>query len=122
MPRRVFAFRNNECVEVYNSEKENKSAYVHGDEIAPLRHPITGEIFTSASKMLRRTKELGCETVGTELQSSKPTIIPDKITESLVMDRIEKAESILNDSSKFRARQQENLERLHRRERLLNGS
>ena len=120
--RKVFVYRDGKFVEVYNSEPENKSAYVHGDEIPPLRHPTTGEIFTSASKMQRRTQELGMVTVGNELQSSKPTVLQDKITEALVMDRIEKAESILNDSSKFRVVQERNKERLYKMERLLNGS
>jgi len=79
---------------------ENKSAYVQQDTMAPLRNMATGKIYDSKSAYLRDVHNAGFRVVGNDLMSEKQHSFEEKITDSLVMDRIQKAESILSDPAK----------------------
>jgi hypothetical protein len=93
---------------------------VKGDTFkTPLRHPVTGKVYDSESQYMRATKREGCEVVGNDLLSKKKQVLQEKITDAVIMDRIERAEAIASDPTKFRARQNENMERLERRKELL---
>ncbi len=101
---------------------EQKSAYVRGDSIPDLKHPVTGEIIDSRSKWNAINKAHGLEVVGNDLLSKKKHQLQEKITDSRIMNAIEKAEATYSDPSKFRAAQNESRERLERRQRLLYGN
>jgi hypothetical protein len=93
---------------------------VHQDTLKqPIRDLVTGKMHDSTSAYLREVRSRGDEVVGNDLMSRRPQQLKEHITESMVMDRIERAESIQADPAKFRARQNENLERLERRKKLL---
>jgi hypothetical protein len=105
-----------------DGKAEAEPFFVHEDTLEkPLRHPVTGKIYDSRSEYEKETKRLGLEIVGEEKLSQRPRRTKDSLTEERIMDAIEKAESITGDPSKFRARMNENMERLERRMRLLNG-
>lgn len=93
---------------------------VHQDTLSrPIRDLVTGKMHDSASTYKREVKARGDEIVGNDLLSRKPQVLQERITDAVVMDRIERAEAIQADPTKFRARQNENLERLERRKQLL---
>ena len=97
------------------SQTEKKSAFIQTDTImGGLRHPVTGKVYDSKSAYLKECDRLGLEVVGNDLLSRKPNHIPDRLTESVILDRIERAEAICSDPAKFRARQNENMERRER--------
>lgn len=100
---------------------ENKSAYVQDDTMAPLAHPVTREMYDSRGKYIKDTRRMGLTICGNELQSQRKRTLQNKITDEVVLDRIHKAESIYNDPTKYRARINENLERLDRWNKLING-
>lgn len=109
-------------VEVGKKEatSESLSPFVQDDTLkAPLRHPVTGRHYDSLSAYMRTNKRLGLEVVGNDLLSKKQDNKPERITDALVMDKIEKAESILSDPSKRRHYEERCLERLARREELI---
>jgi len=120
--RKIYAYRDGKIVEIGASSTGQVAApFVQQDTMEPLRHPISGKIYDSKSEYMRETRAHGCEVVGNDLLSNKPRKTKEVITESMVLDRIERAESILNDPSKYRARVEENYRRLERREKLING-
>lgn len=92
---------------------------MHQDTMEALRHPVTGEILESKSAWNRVNRERGLTVVGNDLQSERKQELKEKITEDLILDRIEKAESIYFDPSKMRAREEENYRRIERAEKLL---
>jgi len=102
-------------------EEIRSSAYVQDDTMSPLKHLVSGKIFDSKSAYLKECKKLGLDVIGNDLLSKENQARPDKITDSLILDKIEKAESIYNDPTKYRARQEENFRRLERRGELING-
>lgn len=87
-----------------------------------LRHPVTGVIMNSLSAWNRVNKELGLECVGNDLLSKKKRTVQDKVTDEMILDRIEKAESILSDPAKKRAYDNQQLERLERHNKMFNGN
>lgn len=106
-------FKNVEGMQIERSE--NKSAAVHQDSMnSPLQSPITGHIYESKSAYMKHVKRHGCEVVGNDLLSNKKRDLPDRVNDKVILDRIEKAESIYSDPTKMRARQNENHERLER--------
>lgn len=111
--------------EVFNSEAPVVDApFVHQDSFKPgmvLRHPKTGELVDNHSRWNQINREHGLRCVGNDLMSKQPDRRPDFVTDSVILDGIERAESIYSDPSKFRARQNENMERLERYERLVHG-
>jgi hypothetical protein len=121
--RKLFVSRNGKIVELTASAPGQVSApYVQQDTMDPLRHPISGKVYDSKSQFNAETRASGCVCVGNELLSKKPQNRKEVITEKMVLDRIERAESIINDPSKYRARVEDNYRRLERREKLLNGN
>lgn len=95
------------------------SAAIHQDTLdKPIRNMITGKFYDSASQYKKELPK-GVEIVGNEKLSSRPRTIPDRFTEAQVMDAIQKAEAICSDPTKFRDRQNENIERLERHQRLI---
>jgi hypothetical protein len=122
MPSRWYRFTENGTEEIGVSSSENHSAFVHGDSMTPLRHPVTQEIIDSRSNYDRINKRLGLEVVGNEKLSERKDSRPDTFTDAKVLDGIYRAEAIMNDPSKLRARQYENRERLARAEKLVNGN
>lgn len=135
MARQLFRFVDGEFKEVSGSESAPVDApFVHDDTLkAPIRDMTfrerdedgndTGKrkYYDSASTYRKDMAAKGYEILGNDLQSRSSDRRPEKITESIVLDKIQKAESILNDPSKFRARMNENMERLARRESLIRG-
>lgn len=95
------------------------SPAIHQDTLdKPIRNMITGKIYDSASSYKKELPK-GVEIVGNERLSNKPRNIPDRLTEAQVMDAVHKAEAICGDPTKFRDRQNENIERLERHQRLM---
>lgn len=120
MRRTVGIIRNGQYLAAAPKEREEvKSAFVHQDTMEALRHPVTGEILESKSAWNRVNRERGLTVVGNDLQSERKQELKEKITEDLILDRIEKAESIYFDPSKMRAREEENYRRIERAEKLL---
>jgi len=119
--KKVFQVLNGEFVEVTAaSSGEGPAPFVHPDTLkAGLRHPVTGEITESVSRYNQINKKLGLEVVGNDLLSQKPRRFTDKVDDKRVLDAIYKAESIYSDPTKYRARQNENMERLERYRRLI---
>ena len=107
-------------VEVYNSERvEVDAPYVIQDTLRdPLWHPVTEKIYDSTSAYMRDTKALGLDVVGNDLLSKRPRQVKDKITDAVIMDKIEKAESIVNDPIKREWRARENEARYERAKKL----
>lgn len=102
--------------------KEGVSAAIHPDTMKQeLRHPVSGEKIDSMTKWNRTNEKLGLECVGNDLLSKKKRTVADKVTDEMILDRIEKAESILSDPAKKRAYDNEQLERLARHEKMFNG-
>lgn len=100
---------------------EPEPFYVHQDTLEkPLKHPVTGKIYDSRSEYEKDTRKMGLEIVGEDKLSQRPTRRHDSLTEEKIIDAIHKAESIVGDPTKFRARMNENIERLERAEKLLN--
>ena len=88
----------------------NTSAFVHQDTMKKaLRHPVTGELVDSMTRWNRINKEQGLECVGNDLLSNRKPELKDRITDELILDRIDKAESILRDPTK--RRDYENMQR-----------
>jgi hypothetical protein len=118
MPRTVYKYDETlgKMVEVYNSDRvEVDAPFVQGDTFStPLKHPVSEKMFDSKSAYLRETKALGLDVIGNDLLSKKPRQVKDKITDAVIMDKIEKAESILNDPIKREWRARENQERYER--------
>lgn len=117
-----YVMRNGTLVEVGRASTVNEAAFVHNDSMQALRNPVTGQIYESKSQYLKSVNKLGMEVVGTEKLSDKPQVLKEHITETMVMDRMARAEAILDDPTKLRARHNENLERLSRHDRLFNVS
>lgn len=96
-------------VEIEGLSEEAKSANIHDDTLKqPLRHPVTGVIHDSRSSYMKDCARTGTRVVGNDwlgLEACKPE---DKITDSLIMDKMRKAESIMRDPAKRRARENEN--------------
>jgi hypothetical protein len=122
MPSRWYRFTEGACVELGIADPESHSASVIGDAMTPLQHPVTGEIVDSKSNYARINKRLGLEVVGNEKLSERKDSRPDTFTDAKILDGIYRAEAIMADPSKLRARQNENRERLYRAERLVNGN
>jgi hypothetical protein len=124
MARITYVFRNGRFVELgkEGQAKDPVAPAVIGDEMDPIKHPVTEEIIDSKSKYHRVNKSLGLEVVGNDLLSQRPQHLKEKITDEVILDRIEKAEAILSDPSKMRAREHENHERLERAEKLMYGN
>lgn len=98
------------------------SPAIHQDTLdRPIRNMATGEVYDSKSAYLKNLPK-GCEVVGNDLLSGKKSNPPEKITEARILDAMQKAEAICSDPVKYRARQNENFERLERANRLLNGN
>lgn len=103
-----------------NTPQEPIAPAVHQDTLkSPLKNPVTGNIHDSTSSYMKEVRASGCEVVGNELLSQKPRRTRELITDAVVMDKIERAEAIHSDPAKYRARMNENLERLDRARRLL---
>lgn len=87
---------------------------VHQDTLkAPLRDMSSkdGKVYESKSAYLRAVKQKGFEVVGNDLQSQKQHTPPEKITEALVMETVQKAEAVLSDPARRRAWENERMER-----------
>ena len=120
MPSTFYGWRDGAFVQIGSSDfSESVAPFVQDDSMAPLEHLVTGEKFDSKSAYMQRNKELGLSVVGNDLLSKKKRELPDRIDEKLILDRIERAESILNDPDKFRERENRNLRALEQREKLL---
>lgn len=95
--------------------------FVHQDTLKqPLRHLVTGEMCDSASRMRQLDRQSGVRCVGNDLASKRPDGRKDKITDEVIRDRIERAESIADNPDKLRERQGEIQERMERVRKYLN--
>lgn len=121
MARALYKFVDGEFKEIYSTQTtETEAPAVHQDTLkSPLRNPVTGRIHDSTSTYLKECKTLGLEVVGNDLMSKRPDGRVDKINEAMIMDKIEKAESIVSDPTKYREYQNRNLELYERNQRLL---
>lgn len=119
MTRRLYVWREGKFIELGGEVTEAKSASVHQDTIGPLKHPVTGKIYESKSAYLRDLKRDGLTVVGNDLLSKKKQVIADRVTEEMIMDKIERAESIVSDPFKLSQERNRNLQLLEQRERLL---
>lgn len=96
---------------------------VIGDTLdKPIKNLVNDKMYDSKSAYLKDVKRMGLEVVGNDLLSGKQRRVKDSLTEDVVLDRIQRAESIVNDPSKLRARRERDMETLHLRERLLSGN
>lgn len=120
MPRKVYKFVNGECVEVSDrSTTDVEAPFVHDDTLS-ITSMIDGSKYDSKSKYMRHLKEHGCEVVGNDLLSNKKRVPREIISESMVLDRIERAEAVYSDPARRRAAENENYARLERVNKLLN--
>lgn len=94
------------------------SHMVIDDSIPVLEHPVTGEKVNSKTRWAQINKEHKLDVVGNDVPKYRHRI-PDKFTDELVLDRIQKAESIVGDSSKLQEFYNRNEERLERRRLLI---
>lgn len=92
--------------EIIGLSPEVETHSIHQDTLeTPLRHPVTGRIHNSKSEYMRDCAATGTRVVGNDwlgLESCKPD---DKITDSMIMDKIHKAEAIMRDPARRRERQ-----------------
>lgn len=114
--RRIY--RKGQWIEFDHTAIESLHA-VHQDTMSPLKHPVNGKIYDSRSAYEKATRELGLDIVGNDLLSNKPRNIPDKITDSVLKDAMEKAEAIVYDPSRLRAHNNRNNERYEIQQKLL---
>jgi hypothetical protein len=119
MTRRLYVWREGEFVEIGGTASESKSASVHQDTISALKHPVTGKVYESKSAYLKDLKRDGLTVVGNDLLSKKKQVIPDRITEEMILDKIERAESIVSDPFKLSQERNRNIQLFEQRERLL---
>lgn len=119
MPRRLYVWRDGKFIELGREVAESKSASVHQDTITALKHPVTGKVYESKSAYLKDLKRDGLSVVGNDLLSKKKQVIADRVTEEMIMDKIERAESIVSDPFKLSQERSRNLQLLEQRERLL---
>ncbi len=94
------------------------SNMVIDDSMTKLTHPVTGEVVASKTRWSQINKELKLDVVGNDIPKYRHRI-PDKITDDLILDKIQKAESIVGDPSKLREFYNRNEERLERRRILI---
>lgn len=102
-------------------EPTNSAPFIHDDTMPPLRNLANSKIYDSRSAYLRDCKAMGLEVVGNDLMSKQKHQVKERITEEVILDKIQKAESIISDPSKMRARQEENYRRLERHKELIRG-
>ncbi len=119
MPRKTYVWKNGEFVEINKEIKENVTPFVQDDTIAPLRNLANDKIYDSKSRYLKDLKKDGLEVVGNDLLSRKRHNFKEKITDEIIIDRIQKAESILHDPTKRRAYENMQRERYENMQRLL---
>lgn len=116
MPITRYAFRDGKMVEIWKSEEASRipedplAPYIHQDSFKqPLRHPVTGEMVESLTRWTEINRREGLQVVGNDRVASGPQRrIKDNISEQMILDRIEKAESIASDPSKLRAAREYN--------------
>lgn len=120
---KLFVMRGDRLVELGNqsSPSDPVAPFVQDDTIDPIRFIASDktEIYDSKSAYLRRVKEEGLSIVGNDLLSRVPRHVRDDFNEEKIIDKIHKAEAIYSDPAKYRERQNENIERLERRAKLL---
>lgn len=122
MARQRFIYRDGKLVEVKASEPVEYTPFVVPDEFSePIKHPVTGEVFTSRRKYYKDLAAKGYEIVdGTTDMSRHST--PDYISDAAVMDAMEKAEAIVSDPAKHRAFLNECAQQTEVYQRLMNGN
>lgn len=121
MTRKLYVMRDLKLVEVGGDIQPSQTPFIHDDSMPPLRHLVSGKVFDSKAQYLAECRKHNVSVVGNDLLSKQKHELPDRLTDAKVMDAVHKAESIMSDPSKLRARMNENLAILERRERLLNG-
>lgn len=120
MSRATYKFdESGKLIQVSGETQESKSAFVHEDTISPLRNLVTGKYYNSKSKYIKDCKALGLQIVGNDLLSKQKDQRKENITETKVLNAIEKAESICNDPYKLNQHRNRNLMLMERNERLL---
>ena len=125
MGRVVGLIRNGKYYSVENLpgsiNQEGRTANIIEDTMPALKHPVTEEVFESKSAYRRVNKILGLEEVGNDLLSNKKRKNPPVLTESQVLNAIQRAEAICSDPSKYRARQEQSEARFAQMEKYLGG-
>lgn len=120
MTSRVYKMVGEECVEILGLPKEVEAAAIHQDTLeTPLRHPVTGRIHTSRSEYMRDCDRTGTRVVGNDWVGLEPTKPKDKITDALILDKIQKAEAIHRDPARLRERENENRMRFEHAQRFM---
>ena len=103
MPSRYFRWDGTKFVELVDeTSSESASAAIIADTMPELRHPVTGEIYTSKNRYINDTRAMGYEIMGNERHG--PQSIPDRITDAKVLDACHRAEAIQSDPAKLNAR------------------
>lgn len=88
------------------------------DTMTPLKHPVTGEVINSKTKWAQVNRDHGLEVVGNDIPKYRHQI-RDRITDDVILDRIQRAEAIYSDPAKLREAYNRNQERLERRKILI---
>lgn len=97
--------RGGKLVEIGGSRPSDAEApYVQDDTLEkPLRDLVTGKMYDSKSALLKAYKARGSRVVGNDWVNEEPrNEVPDKVTDAVVQDAIEKAWSIETDPDKRR--------------------
>lgn len=122
MPSRYYRWDGEKVQDIGLAESSGEvTAAVIDDTMDPLKHPVTGKVYDSKRRYLADTKRMGYEVVGNDLLSRQKRELPERITESKVIDACHRAEAIQSDPCKlngWRNRQIElagQMERLSRR-------
>lgn len=103
---------------------EQLAPFVHQDSFKPgmrLRHPVTGEVVDNHTRWNEINRSQGLSCVGNDLLSKRPGRGPERITEEVILDRIQKAEAICSDPARKREYDNMNMQLNERNRRLLDG-
>lgn len=122
MTHRTYAMRNGEIVELRKKVELSQplAPFVQDDTLAkPIKNLVTGKMYDSASAYKESVKNAGCSIVGNDWVGKTPGRPTNEIPERVIMDKIEKAESIISDPAKLRAHHNMNLERMERQARAM---
>lgn len=122
MARQRFIYRDGKLVEVKASEPMEYTPFVVPDEFCePIKHPVTGEIYTSRRKYYKDLSAKGYEIVDSTTDMSKHST-PDYLPEHKILDAIEKAEAIVGDPARHRAFLNECAQHTEDYQRMINGN
>ena len=92
--------RDGKAVEI-TKPRSSEAHAVHGDTIiGGIRDLTTGKVYDSKSAYLKNLAARGLHVVGNDLESSRNVRLEEKVTDDIILDRIERAEAIESDPDK----------------------